>query len=184
MFRRARVVIATTVIAEAISVPLGGQATGRFVPDWTFKGSALTGMQQIGQVTWRAENGEIIATPKTPEGGWLLLDRGYQDLQFALSFRCAGACSAGVMVRSEKTPDGIKGIYTTIAGGERGSAAISVDGQGRITHREPLTRAAGGQARFAPPRGKRRPGRQRHHVRVDVCSRAVKRLPAERLEHC
>ncbi len=151
MFRRARVVIATAGIAAAISVLLDGQATGRFVPDWTFKGSALTGMQQIGKVTWRAENGEIIATPQTPEGGWLLLDRGYQDLQFALSFRCAGSCSAGVMVRSEKTPNGIKGIYTTVAGGERGSMAVTVDDQGRITNREPLTRAAGSMARFAPP---------------------------------
>src|SRR5262245_24522253 len=148
MLRRAGVVIA---IAVATSVVLGGQPSGRFVPDWTFKGSALTGMQQIGHVTWRAENGEIIATPQTPEGGWLLLDRAYQDLQFALSFRCAAACSAGVMVRSEKTPTGIKGIYTTVAGGERDSAAIIVDDQGRITSREPLTRAAGGQARFAPP---------------------------------
>ena len=101
--------IATATVGVLTSVGLGGQATGRFVPDWTFKGSTLTGMQQIGQVTWRAENGEIIATPQTPEGGWLLLDRKYQDLQFALSFRCSGACSAGVMVRSEKTPDGHQG---------------------------------------------------------------------------
>ena len=148
MFRRAYVVMATAV---ATSVVLGGQPTGRFVPDWTFKGSALTGTQQIGQATWRAENGEIIGNATTPDGGWLLLDRKYQDVQFAVSFRCAGACSAGVMVRSEKTPTGIKGIYTTVAGGERGSAAVTVDDQGRITNREPLTRAAGGQARFAPP---------------------------------
>ena len=78
MFRRAYVVIATAV---ATSVVLGGQPTGTFVPDWTFKGSALTGTQQIGQATWRAENGEIVGMPTSPDGGWLLLTGGYQDVQ-------------------------------------------------------------------------------------------------------
>ena len=42
------------------------------------------GLQQVGQATWRAENGEIIGTPTGPEGGWLLLGTGYQDVQFAV----------------------------------------------------------------------------------------------------
>ena len=85
-----------------MSIDVGGQAARTFAPDWTFKGSALTGMQQIGQATWRAENGEIVGTPTAPDGGWLLLDKGYQDVQFAASYRCAAGCTAGVMVRSEK----------------------------------------------------------------------------------
>jgi hypothetical protein len=99
--RRAGLVLAMASVA-AMSSGLSGQATRTFVPDWTFKGSALTGMQQVGQATWRAENGEIIATPTSPDGGWLLLGNGYQDVQLAASYRCAAACTVGIMVRSEK----------------------------------------------------------------------------------
>ena len=117
-----------------MSIGLSGQSARTFIPDWTFKGSALTGTQQMGQATWRAENGEIIGTPSGPDGGWLLLGNGYQDVQFAASYRCAGECTAGVMVRSEKGPDGTKGVYTVISGDERATAAVTVGPQGRIPH--------------------------------------------------
>src|SRR6187431_445592 len=139
------------VLAAIVMMPMAltGQI-GTFAPDWTFKGSALAGTQQVGQATWRAENGEIIGTPTSPDGGWLLLDKGYQDVQFAALYRCAAACTAGVMVRSEKGADGTRGVYTLISGDERATAAVTVDAQGKITNREPLARNAGGQARFAP----------------------------------
>ena len=137
--------------AAVVSVDVGGQSARTFAPDWTFKGSALTGMQQLGQATWRAENGEIIGTPTSPDGGWLVLDKGYQDVQFAASYRCSAGCIAGVMVRSEKGGDGTRGVYTLISGDERSTAAVTVDAQGKIINREPLTRSGGSQARFAPP---------------------------------
>ena len=89
------------------------------MPDWTFKGSVLTGTQQIGQATWRAENGEIIGTPTGADGGWLLVNPGYQDVLVAGSFRCAAACSAGVMLRTERMPAGTKGIFTSLSGQPR-----------------------------------------------------------------
>ena len=151
MHRRTGGLVLTIVSVAAVSIGLSGQSPRTFIPDWTFKGSALTGTQQMGQATWRAENGEIIGTPSGPDGGWLLLGNGYQDVQFAASYRCAGECTAGVMVRSEKGPDGTKGVYTVISGDERATAAVTVEPQGRIAKRDPLTRNAGGQARFAPP---------------------------------
>jgi hypothetical protein len=144
-------VVLTAVAAAALSIGLSGQGTANFVPDWTFKGSALTGMQQVGQATWRAENGEIIGTPTSPEGGWLLLGKGYQDVQFATSYRCPAGCTAGVMVRSEKVADRTKGVYTVLSGNERSTATVTVDAQGRIANREPLLRSGGSQLRFAPP---------------------------------
>ena len=48
-------------------------ATRDFVPDYTFRGSSLTGWHTLGHANWRAENGEITATPQTPDGGWLVL---------------------------------------------------------------------------------------------------------------
>ncbi len=89
MSRQTAAFVLTALAAAAVSIDVGGQAPRTFAADWTFKGSALTGMQQLGAATWRAENGEIIGTPTAPEGGWLLLDKGYQDVQFAASYRCA-----------------------------------------------------------------------------------------------
>ncbi len=140
------------VLATIAMIPmvLAGQI-GTFAPDWTFKGSALTGTQQIGQATWKAENGVIIGTPTSPDGGWLLLPTGYQDVQVGGHFRCAGACKVGVMLRSDKAADGTKGLYAVLAGGDRAAQAIVVDAQGRITGPDPLTRTAAGQYRIAPP---------------------------------
>jgi hypothetical protein len=149
MYRRTGGLVLTIVSAAALSIGLSGQGT--FIPDWTFKGSALKGMQQVGQATWRVENGEIIGTPTGADGGWLLLENGYQDVQVAASYRCGGQCTAGIMVRSEKGTDGTKGVYTVISGAERSTAAVTVAADGRIVAREPLARSAGGQARFAPP---------------------------------
>ena len=81
-------------------------ATHDFVPDAVFKGSSLTALRTLGSAAWRAENGEIAGAPKTPEGGWLVLDKSYQDIQFYTEFRCSAACNAGVLLRAEKTPGG------------------------------------------------------------------------------
>ena len=99
-----------TLIASLAAVPVLLSAifaaTHDFTPDFTFRGSALTGWHTLGHANWRAENGEIIATPQTPDGGWLVLDKGYQDVKFYTEFRCTGACDAGVLLRAEKTPEG------------------------------------------------------------------------------
>ncbi len=39
----------------------------RFIPDFTFKGSSLTGWHGYGNANWRAENGEIVAAPQVVE---------------------------------------------------------------------------------------------------------------------
>src|SRR5262245_14731765 len=101
---RTRLWIVVAVAAASLTAPVAlvGQIE-TFAPDWTFKGSSLIGTStgEIGQVTWRAENGEIVATPRSPGGGWLLLSGGYQDVQVGGDFRCAGDCRVGVMLRSE-----------------------------------------------------------------------------------
>ena len=156
MFLRRILAVSIPLVAVLSSFPPSAQTPAparpaTFVPDWTFKGSSLTGTQQIGQATWRAENGEIVGTPTSADGGWLLFNPGYQDVQVAGSYRCAGACNVGVMVRSEKTAAGIKGIYRTLAGDPSETAAVTVDSQGRIGGREPLTRPGGSMLRIQPP---------------------------------
>lgn len=137
--------------AALFAVSLTGAAAARnFIPDYVFKGSTLTGWQPLGTATWRAENGEIVATPKG--GGWLFLDRSYQDVAIATSFRCGGGCRAGILLRAEKTPDGaLKGIYTSLVDGDLASYRVTLDMQGNETSRERLRPAGGGQVRVAPP---------------------------------
>jgi hypothetical protein len=142
---------AAAIFAAAMAVPVSGTRS-TFQPDWTFKGSALTGWHVMGQADWRAADGELIGTPKAPEGGWLVLDKSFQDLQLGADFRCATGCKTGVLLRAEKTPTGMKGVFVSLSDGEPGSFAVTLDASGREQSRERLG-AAGGMARFAPTAG-------------------------------
>ena len=127
-------------------------ANKNFVPDWTFKGSSLGSWRTLGSVEWRAENGDIVGTPKTPEGGWLILDKPLQDVQFASTFRCTGGCRTGVMLRTQSTPGGIQGVYVALPDGEQPAAAfaLKLNPQGHEVSREAL-KPAFGTVRFIEP---------------------------------
>src|SRR6188768_1573081 len=114
-----------------------------------FNGSTLAGWHPVGQADWRVEKGEIVGTPKTPGGGWLVLDKSYQDTGFFASFRCMGGCKTGVMLRAEKTPDGMKGAFVSLNEGDLASYNLKLDAQGREVAREALR--GGGATRFVPP---------------------------------
>jgi len=141
-------IFAVGVLALAVSIaPLSG-SNGNFVPDWTFKGTTLDGFRPLGQADWRVENGEIVATPRAPEGGWLLLNQSFQDVQLAASVRCAAACKPGLLLRAEAVAGGgMKGILVSYAPDDTAAYAVTIDPQGAITSRERL-RPGGGQMRF------------------------------------
>ena len=142
-------------IAGAVLLISPATANKNFVPDWTFKGTSLGAFRTLGGADWRVENGEIVGTPKTPEGGWLILDRSLQDVQFAATFRCTGGCKAGVMLRTQTTPEGIKGAFVALpdAQTQAASYALKLDPQGREISREPLPRA-NGTVRFLSSNGR------------------------------
>lgn len=124
-------------------------ATHDFIPDFTFRGSTLAGWQTLGHASWRAENGEITAKPETPDGGWLVLDKSYQDTQLYLEFRCAESCDAGVLLRTEKTPDGgWKGIYVPLSD-DGGAYNLTLTADGKESSRTRLVRATAQFARMA-----------------------------------
>src|SRR3954447_4253744 len=106
------------LIAGTVLLLPRAAANKNFVPDWTFKGSSLASMRTLGNASWRAEGGEIVGAPKSPDGGWLILDRPLQDVQFAATFRCTGECKAGVMLRTQSTAEGIRGVYVALPAGE------------------------------------------------------------------
>ena len=122
-----------------------------FAADGAFTGSSLTGWRPVGGATWRAENGEIIATPGAT-GGWLLADKPFEDVSMVASFRCTGACTTGLLVRAEPTADGgTKGILVSVTAEERALYRVTLDAQGRETSRDRLRPPAPGQLRVAPP---------------------------------
>ena len=139
-----------------------------FKPDVTVKGSALTGWHALGQASWKAQEGEITGAVKPgSQGGWLVLDRSYQDAAFYSSFRCGEGCKTGVLLRAEKTAQGMKGIFVSLNSEEVAPYRITLDADGRELTRERLP-FAGGMTRIAPPpdasapaRGGRAAGRGR-----------------------
>ena len=92
------------VFLAAVTLVAPSLAAGpTFIPDATFQGSALAGWHTLGQADWKAANGEIAGTPMSAAGGWLLMDKGLQDLGVYTSFRCTGGCKTGIIVRAQKT---------------------------------------------------------------------------------
>jgi hypothetical protein len=138
-----------------------------FHPDATIQGSTLAGWHTLGNADWRMQNGAITGTPKTPAGGWLILDKSYQDVGVFASFQCLTGCLTGVLMRAEKTPDGgMKGVFVSLTDADRtpdeppvplteqqktglASYAVVVDAGGKIVRHERLRRG-GGQMRIAP----------------------------------
>ncbi len=142
------------LIPALVAISLAA-ATHDFVPTTVFKGSALTGLTPLGAATWTANNGEITGTPKSPEGGWLVLDKGYQDTQFYTEFKCTGPakegpCNAGLLFRATKTPDGgLKGVYISLADNDLNSYEVTLSPQGKELTRTRLDRATAQFARMA-----------------------------------
>ena len=143
---RISAIAAALALLGAVSA-VGG-VTASFVPDGRIAGSSLAGWHTLGAAEWRAANGQVTAIPKG--GGWLVLDRAYQDVGFFASIRCAAACSAGILLRAEKLGGGgLRGILVSLAPGDYGSYDATIDGSGKIVKREKLR--GGGGGRGAPP---------------------------------
>jgi hypothetical protein len=146
MKRQASHLCATAALSLAAAVV----SAQNYVPDMPYRATTMAGVRMVGDATWRAEKGEYVGVPKSPAGGWLVLDRSLQDVGMFGEFRCTGGCRTGVLLRAESTPNGMKGVYVSLIGDEPGVYAVTLDANGRELTRERL-RSAGGQLRFAPP---------------------------------
>src|ERR1017187_784901 len=115
MSYKLRAVFTSAVLSWMLLAAL--QANSTFIPDSVFKGSNLTGWHVLGQAYWQAQNGELVGTVKEG-GGWLVLDQSYQDVALHTLFKCTGGCKTGVLFRAEKTAEGMKGVFVSIADGQ------------------------------------------------------------------
>src|SRR6188472_422144 len=100
--RLAFAAVSCAVVAIAALLSAQGPAS-EFTPDTTFSGSSLNGWTTLGAVDWQAQSGEIVGRPRSAEGGWLVLGKSYQDVNFYTRFRCSRPCQAGVLFRLRKT---------------------------------------------------------------------------------
>ena len=114
--------------------------------------------------TGSAQNGEVVGTVKPGgNGGWLVLDRSYQDVGFFANFRCTGGCRTGILFRAEKTAEGLKGIYVSLNEGDVASYRVTLGADGQELHREPLRPPAPAERAVADvAAGARRPQRGWH----------------------
>jgi hypothetical protein len=131
----------------AIALALSGPT---FIPDEKFQGSSLTGWHMLGDAEWSAANGEITGRPKSASGGWLLMDLRLQDAGVYASFRCTPGCKPGIVVRAEKTTDGMKALLVSLTENETGLYRITLDAAGRQMQSEKL-RPAASMIRFGQP---------------------------------
>jgi hypothetical protein len=142
--------ISGTIAAFALAQVAVASGPTHFRANPAFNGSSLAGWHSVGQADWRVEKGEIVGTPRTPGGGWLVLERAYQDTGFFASFRCSNGCKTGVMLRAETVPEGMKGAFVSLNEGDLASYNLKLDAQGQEIAREPL-RGGAGTTRIAPP---------------------------------
>lgn len=134
-----------SVAMAVAAVGLYAAGPKNFKPDATFTGSALTGWRVLGEAEWKAQNGELVGTAKPgTAGGWLVMDKSFQDVRLFANYRCTGECKSGVLLRARKTPDGgMRGVYVSLTEGELGLFSLTLDAQGRETARERLAAPAG-----------------------------------------
>ncbi|MDB5115548.1 MAG: repeat protein [Mucilaginibacter sp.] len=126
-------------------------ANGRglsFEPDYSFKGSSLTGWHALGTANWKATNGEI-AVNANGGSAWLASNKSFQDVAVHLLIKAAPGSEAGVLVRMEKTADNYSALLVAVKDNEATSYRVTLDAQGKELSREKL-RTAGNIIRIAP----------------------------------
>ena len=170
----------TGAAVAALALALHAEKPGAFIPDGTFTGSTLTGWHVVGDATWKAQNGELIGTAKAGgAGGWLVMDKGFQDVQLFANYKCTGECKSGVLVHLQKSADGgMRGVYVSLTNGEMGAYAVTLDGQGKELTRERVVPpgrggGGGGGTRRAAPEGRMR----RPMPRGRAAGRTRQRMP-------
>ena len=139
--------------ASAATNEVKTPAGASFRANYVFGGSELTGWHTLGQADWRAENGEIVGIPHPGgNGGWLVLDKSYQDVLVFGRFRAAAGSKTGVLVRAEKTSDGgLKGFFVSLDPQDLNAYLLKLGSDGREVSRSPLPPLPRGSHRAAPP---------------------------------
>src|SRR4051794_10500766 len=73
-----------------------------FIPEFTFEDSGIKDWTIIGDADWKVQNGEIIGNAKSgSSGGYLMLNRSFQDVGLRTLFRPDNTGELGILFRIE-----------------------------------------------------------------------------------
>jgi hypothetical protein len=150
-----RLVAIMAVVMTAKGLVTNAAGPANFKADGMVTGSTLAGWHILGDADWKAQNGELVGTAKPGgSGGWLVMDKSFQDVQLYANYRCTGVCTSGVLLRAQKTPDGgMSGVYVSLTDGDTASYVVTIDAQGKELTRERLAAPAGRGAGGGAARG-------------------------------
>ena len=107
-----------------------------------FDGTSLKGWHVLGPARWQVENGELLGSCDAAEGGWLELDRGFEDFVLRFAFRSSSG-EAGVLLRNAPLTwsryahpadrgDQTMGIYVPLIGAHAGEMfVLTLDAKGK-----------------------------------------------------
>jgi len=153
--RLSRSLFVSAAAVAAMVFNLQAADPANFRPDGSFKGSALTGWRVVGDADWRAESGELIGKAKPgTAGGWLVMDKSFQDVQLYMSYKCTGDCRSGVLLRAKKSADGgMTGVFVSLNQSDTNYYSVVLDATGKETSREQLSNTAPAAAGAAPRGG-------------------------------
>jgi hypothetical protein len=140
MARRRAGVAAVAAFGVAFTLVAFGQQPARLVGG--LDGTDPAAWHAKGSATWRVEGREIIGTVSSGGGGWLLSDRGYQDLGVKFSFRCTGECQTGILLGMESAGERATGTYISLTDDDLHAYELSVGSRGQELERRKLAPAA------------------------------------------
>ena len=148
-----------------------------FKPDGTFTGSSLKGWQIVGDADWKAQDGQLVGRSTSEAGGWLVMNKPLQDLQFYANVRCEAKCRPGVLLRAERTGDGgLKGIYVSFADGDFVSYRLTLTARGQETTRERIGNPPTGNAAVAAANVALKTG-EWNPIRINLWENTVRPVP-------
>ena len=110
-----------------------------FIPDWIFEGSSLAEWKPLGGASWKAEDGVVTGTAGESGGGWLILNRSFQDTEFFTRVRFEGEADAGLLLRAQKNADGTSGVFVSLKEGDLHTYKVTLSDDGRILTRDLIT---------------------------------------------
>jgi len=168
--------VSTGAVVAVMALALQAADPPDFKADVTFTGSSLAGWHVLGQADWTAHNGELVGRPTAETGGWLMMNTPLQNLQFYANVRCEARCKTGVLLRAEKTPDGLKGIYVSLADGDFVSYRVTLDAHGRETSRDRIGNPPTGNAATAAANAALEPG-EWNPIRINLWENTVRPVP-------
>ena len=106
----------------------------------------------MSDADWQAKDGDLIGKAKAnSNGGWLMMDSGYQDIGFHALFKSTGNSETALMFRTEKINEGFRGVLLSLKKDSIELYSVLLDERGKEIKREKLRTAGGISYRMAPP---------------------------------